>query len=193
MALLSFLISFVLVGSLSAQESLPNNFAVIKTSMGDIRVKLYNNTAPKTVNNFVGLSKGTLPYKDANTGKKVANKAFYKDMIFHKIHPTLGIQTGCPWGTGKGWPGFTIKDEINRKLKFDRPFLVAMAKIDRQPDSAGSQFFITTKAQPHLDGQYTIFGEVVSGYDVVKQISRQPRDAMMKPLNPIKMSEIVIE
>ena len=68
-----------------------------------------------------------------------------------------------------------------------------MAKIENQSDTAGSQFFITTKAAPHLNSKFTIFGEVVSGYDVVKQISRQPRDAMMKPLKPIHLKEIVVE
>ncbi|MCB0379057.1 MAG: peptidylprolyl isomerase [Bdellovibrionales bacterium] len=176
-----------------SQESGLNTFVLLKTSMGDIRLKLYNKDAPLTVQNFVELARGSKPYKDAKTGKRVLDKPFYNGLIFHKVHPKLGIQSGCPWGTGKGWPGFTIKDETGNKLNFDRPYLLGMAKIDGQPDTAGSQFFISTKALPHLNGQYTVFGEVVSGHDVVKRISRAPRDSMMKPLKSITLTEVIVE
>ena len=121
------------------------------------------------------------------------DKPFYNGLIFHKVHPQLGIQTGCPWGNGKGWPGYTIEDETSNKLTFDRPYLVGMAKIQGQNNSAGSQFFITTQKSPHLDGQYTVFGEVVTGQEIVKEISRAARDSMMKPVSPIILKEVIIE
>lgn len=188
-----FLVLFFLPLLSFAELSTPHTYAVLKTSQGDIRLKLYNRDSPKTVENFVGLAKGVKVFRDAHTGKKVRDRPFYTNMIFHKIHPDLGIQTGCPWGTGKGWPGFTIEDETNNKITFDRPYLLAMAKINNQTSSAGSQFFITTKKAPHLNGKYTIFGEVVSGHNIVVNISKAPRDSMMKPLKPIKLNEVIIE
>lgn len=167
-------------------------YAVLKTSEGDIRIKLYNRDAPISVENFVGLALGKKQFRNIKTGKKVKNTVFYKDLIFHKVHPDLAIQTGCPWGNGKGWPGYTIKQEKN-ELKFDRPYLVAMAKIQGNENSAGSQFFITTKPQPHLDKDYTVMGEVETGKTVVDTISRVPRDAMMRPLEPVKLIEVIIE
>ncbi|MCJ8278261.1 MAG: peptidylprolyl isomerase, partial [Bdellovibrionales bacterium] len=158
----------VIMPSLSwAQLSAPNSFAVLKTSKGDIRLKLFNRDSPKTVENFIGLAKGLKQFRDAKTGKKVKDRPFYNGQIFHKVHPDLGIQTGCPWGNGKGWPGYTIADEAKNNLVFDRPYLVAMAKIPGRNKSAGSQFFITTKKATHLNGQYTIFGEVASGHEIV--------------------------
>ena len=167
-------------------------FVTMKTSMGDIKLKLYKKEARRTVENFVGLASGTKSYRDGKTGKKVLNTPFYRDMIFHKIHPELGIQTGCPWGNGKGWPGFTIKHEKN-DLKFDRPYLVAMSRTIKDPNSVGSQFFITTKASPHLNELYTVMGEVISGQDVVRKISLQKRDAMMKPLKPFQLMQVIVD
>lgn len=176
-----------------AQLSAPHSYAVLKTNKGDIRLKLYNRESPKTVENFIGLAKGIKEYRNATTGKKVNGVPFYNGQVFHKVHPDLGIQTGCPWGNGKGWPGYTIEDETDNKLVFDRPYLLAMAKIPDRTKSAGSQFFITTKKASHLDGKYTIFGEVVTGQEIVKSISREPRDAMMKPLSKITLDEVIIE
>lgn len=167
-------------------------YAKLVTSMGTIRLKLYKKEAPRTVENFVGLATGEKSYRDLNTGKKYKDTPFYKKMVFHKVHPELGIQTGCPWGNGKGWPGFTIKNEAN-DLKFDRPFLVGMSRTQDNPNSMGSQFFITTAKSEHLDKTHTVFGEVVSGEDVVKKISLVKRDAMMKPLQPVMLEEILIE
>ena len=193
MKLIFFISLFFLPLFSLAQLSAPHSFAVLKTSKGDIRVKLYNRDSPKTVENFVNLAKGLQTYRDASTGKKMKNTPFYKDLLFHKVHPDLGIQTGCPWGNGKGWPGYTIEDETNNKLTFDRPYLMAMSKISEKKDSAGSQFFITTKRANHLNGKYTIFGEVVTGQEVVLNISKAPRDSMMKPISPIKLIEVLIE
>ncbi len=167
-------------------------FVTLKTSMGDIKLKLYKKDAPRTVENFLGLTLGTKAFRDPKTGKKIKDLPFYKDMIFHKVHPDLGIQTGCPWGNGKGWPGYTLKSEEN-ELKFDKPYLVAMSRIQDSMNSVGSQFFISVKPLPHLNGEHTIFGEVVTGTNIVDQISNARRDAMMKPLKPILLKEVVVE
>ncbi len=190
--LISILV-FLIAVPLSAQQTAGLfTYAVLKTSKGDIRLKLFNREAPMSVENFVGLATGKKQFRDVKTGKKIKDQIFYKDMIFHKVHPDLVIQTGCPWGNGKGWPGYTIKQEEN-ELKFDRPYLVAMAKIQGNENSAGSQFFITTKPHDHFNGKYTVMGEVETGKAVVDAISRAPRDAMMRPLEPIKLNEVVIE
>lgn len=192
MRFLVFMLTYTLATTSWAAPDALFAYVTLKTSMGDIQLKLYKKEAPRTVENFMGLATGSKSYRDSKTGKKAMNKPFYQDMIFHKVHPKLGIQTGCPWGNGKGWPGFTIKQEKN-DLKFDRPYLVAMSRTLQDPNSAGSQFFITTAAAPHLNENYTVMGEVVSGHDVVQKISMQKRDAMMKPLKPIKLMEVTVD
>ncbi len=177
---------------LLAEENALFTFANVETSLGKIRLKLYKREAPNYVENFVGLATGEKQFRNVENGRKVKDVPFYKDMIFHKVHPELGIQTGCPWGNGKGWPGFTVKTEKN-ELKFDKPYLVAMSKIPGDDNSVGSQFFITTKVVPHLDKSYTIIGEVDKGFEIVDKISKMKRDAMMRPLKPIKMKRIVVE
>lgn len=183
---------FVFMPTLQADDNALFAHVTLKTSKGDIQLKLFKKEAPRTVENFLGLASGSKPYRDAKDGQKVRGTPFYDGLIFHKIHPELGIQTGCPWGNGKGWPGFTIKNEKN-DLKFDRPFLVAMSQIQGQDNSVGSQFFITTVPAEHLNKDHTVMGEVVAGHDVVQKISRQKRDAMMKPIKPIKLKEVVID
>jgi peptidyl-prolyl cis-trans isomerase A (cyclophilin A) len=188
------LIVFIFFISLSshAEENALFAFATLKTSMGDIRIRLFKKEAPRYVDNFVNLATGRRGFRDPKTGKKVKDIPFYKDMIFHKVHPDLGIQTGCPWGNGKGWPGYNIKEEKN-ELKFDRAYLVGMSTILGDSNSVGSQFFITTKPAPHLEKAHTVMGEVIEGQSVVRTISRQKRDAMMKPLEPIQLLELVID
>lgn len=192
--MLKVLVFFLLVSSSTAlaESNALFTFVTLKTSRGDIRLKLFKKEAPLTVENFVGLATGKKQYRDVRSGKKVKDEVFYKDMIFHKVHPDLGIQTGCPWGNGKGWPGYTMKNESN-EIKFDRPYLITMSKIQGNPDSVGSQFLITTKDLPYLDEKYTVFGEVESGQEIVDAIAKAPRDAIMRPLSVIKLQEVIVE
>jgi peptidylprolyl isomerase len=127
--------------------------ATITTPRGDIVIKLRPDLAPETVNNFVFL----------------AREKFYDGLTWHRVLENFMAQGGDPQGTGGGGPGYTIKDEFNDTMKFDRPGLLAMARTPA-PNSAGSQFFITTAAAPWLDGQYTIFGEVIQGQEIVNGI-----------------------
>jgi len=168
----------------------PGLYATIKTTMGDITVKLYEKEAPITVRNFVGLARGTKEWKDPKTGQMV-KRPLYTGTIFHRVIPGFMIQGGDPLGTGMGDPGFTIPDEFVPSLKFDVPGRLAMANIG-QPHTGGSQFFITDVPTPHLNGKHTIFGQVIEGQDVVHKIISVPTRSE-KPLTPVKIVSIVIK
>jgi peptidylprolyl isomerase len=127
--------------------------ATITTPRGDIEIKLRPDLAPESVNNFVFL----------------AREGFYNGLTWHRVIQGFMAQGGDPDGTGGGGPGYTIRDEFTDKVLFDRPGIVAMARPSA-PDSAGSQFFITTAPAPHLNNQYTIFGEVLKGQEIADTI-----------------------
>jgi cyclophilin family peptidyl-prolyl cis-trans isomerase len=122
----------------------------------EIRLELYPADAPRTVENFV----------------KLAKDGFYDGLTFHRVVPDFVVQGGCPTGNGTGGPGWTVKAEFNQR-KHVRGTL-AMAR-SQHPDSAGSQFYITYGAQPHLDGSYTVFGQVTSGMEHVDRIKQGDR------------------
>ncbi|HMO58850.1 MAG TPA: peptidylprolyl isomerase [Roseiflexaceae bacterium] len=127
--------------------------ATISTPRGDIVVQLRPDLAPQTVNSFVFL----------------ARDGFYDGLTWHRVLPGFMAQGGDPTGTGAGGPGYNIPAEFTNEVLFDRPGLLAMAR-GGDPDSAGSQFFITTAPAPHLNGQYTIFGQVIQGQEIVDGI-----------------------
>lgn len=151
--------------------------ADLRTTLGTITVRLFEREAPKTVGNFVGLATG-----------RITGEPFYDGLIFHRVMPEFMIQLGCPDGIGTGGPGYVIKDELHPSLRHDRPGVVSMANAG--PGTGGSQFFITEKATPWLDGKHAIFGEVVAGIEVVRQIARQPRDARDKPRADIRVEGV---
>jgi peptidyl-prolyl cis-trans isomerase A (cyclophilin A) len=165
-------------------------FAVIETSKGTIVCKLYEDKAPKTVNNFVGLATGTKSWFDIAKGQKLTTK-FYDGLTFHRVIPGFMIQGGDPEGTGRGGPGYKFEDEIDQSLKFDRPGLLAMANSG--PNTNGSQFFITVGKAEHLNGRHTIFGEVVQGYEIAEQIAKVPKDSSDKPFEPVVIKSVKIE
>jgi cyclophilin family peptidyl-prolyl cis-trans isomerase len=139
----------------SADGKTVHPIAVIETAKGVIKIKLYPEEAPKTVENFI----------------KLANKGYYNGLTFHRVEPGFVIQGGDPKGNGSGGPGYTIPDEKNTKLKHNRG-AVAMAKTSA-PNSAGSQFYIViNKPAPQLDGGYTVFGQVISGQSVAEKIAK---------------------
>lgn len=144
--------------------------ATITTPRGDIVIKLRPDLAPQTVNSFVFL----------------ARDGYYDGLTWHRVIAGFMAQGGDPTGTGAGGPGYTIPAEFTDKVSFDRPGLVAMARPGNDVNGNGSQFFITTAAAPHLDQQYTIFGEVVSGQEIVDAIplrdpmaDTQPGESML--------------
>ncbi len=163
--------------------------ATLHTSEGDIEVELYEDRAPNTVANFVGLATGEQEWTDPNTDE-TRTDPLYDDVLFHRIIPEFMIQTGDPTGTGRGGPGYTFDDEFHDDLRHDGAGTLSMA--NRGPDTNGSQFFITLDAQPHLDGRHAVFGDVVDGMDVVEAIGSVRTDGDDKPLEDVLLESVEI-
>ena len=137
--------------------------ATMHTSAGPIQLELFDEDAPKTVENF----------------RKLSNDGFYDGLIFHRVIPDFMIQGGCPEGSGTGGPGYTFEDEFNQH-KIERG---ALAMANSGPNTNGSQFFIvTTEAAPWLDGKHTVFGQVTEGMDAVDAIERTQTGANDRPV-----------
>jgi peptidyl-prolyl cis-trans isomerase A (cyclophilin A) len=169
---------------------LSDSFATLETTKGAIRVRLFPDTAPKTVENFVGLATGSRSWQDPKTGAE-QQRPLYDGTIFHRVIPDFMIQGGDPLGTGTGGPGYSFEDEVSGPHRFDRPGYLAMANAG--PNTNGSQFFITQVPTPWLDGKHTIFGEVVDGMEVVDAIAGSERDARDRPLQELRLERVVIE
>ena len=164
-------------------------YATFKTSMGNIVVLLYEDKAPKTVENFVGLVTGAKEWTDPKTGQKV-KRPLYNGTIFHRVIPNFMIQGGDPLGTGRGGPGYKFADEFHPDLKHNKPGILSMANAG--PNTNGSQFFITHVPTPHPDNRHSVFGEVVQGQDVVVAIGNVPRDRNDRPMKDVVLNEVVI-
>lgn len=172
--LLSLLALFLVACSAQEEPTTMNRHAILETNKGTIEIELFEDRAPTTTSNFINLSE----------------KGFYDGVIFHRVIPGFMIQGGDPTGTGRGGPGYTIKDEFHPSLRHDKPGMLSMANAG--PNTGGSQFFITVAATPWLDGKHAIFGQVVSGMDVVNQIVSVPRDASDKPREPVVIEHVTI-
>ncbi|MPM43653.1 Peptidyl-prolyl cis-trans isomerase B [bioreactor metagenome] len=168
-----------------------NSTAILHTNHGDISITLFDDMAPKTVANFVGLADGTKEYVDAKTGERVTGR-FYDGLIFHRVIQGFMIQGGCPLGTGTGDPGYKFADEIHPELAFTKPYLLAMANAG--PNTNGSQFFITVDQTPWLNRKHTIFGEVSdeASMAVVDRIALLPTGPMDRPVEPVVMTSVEI-
>ncbi|QDV68678.1 putative peptidyl-prolyl cis-trans isomerase [Rosistilla carotiformis] len=128
--------------------------ATFETTKGKIRIELFPEQTPKTVENF----------------ETLAGKGYYDGLKFHRVIPDFMIQGGCPLGTGTGGPGYNFEDEFVPELRHDGPGVLSMANAG--PNTNGSQFFITHVACPHLDGKHSVFGKVIEGQDVVDSIAQ---------------------
>lgn len=161
-----------------AQPSEPyngtNRLAVFDTNMGTFKIELFEDKAPTTTKNFIGL----------------AEKGFYNGLIFHRVIDGFMIQGGDPRGNGTGGPGYTIPDEFHKELKHASAGILSMANAG--PDTGGSQFFITLDKTPWLDGKHAVFGKVIEGMDVVYKIGKVKTGANDKPVEPIVINEIKI-
>src|SRR5216110_3698163 len=147
--------------------------ATMHTNHGAIELELFDEDAPKTVENF----------------RKLAADGFYDGVIFHRVIKDFMIQGGCPTGTGTGGPGYTFEDEINEHKVAQG----ALAMANAGPNTNGSQFFIvTTEAAPWLDGKHTVFGKVTSGMDVVDAIQAVERDPRDRPAEDVRMEKVTI-
>jgi peptidyl-prolyl cis-trans isomerase A (cyclophilin A) len=162
--------------------------ATIKTSKGALTCRLFDDKAPITVANFVGLARGTRPFKSHPDGRWV-KKAFYDGTTFHRIIKGFMIQGGDQRGTGIGDPGYDVVDEIWPGATHDRAGLLCMA--NRGKNTNGSQFFITDAPARQLDGNYTIFGEC-SPVSVVREIASVPKGPGDRPLSPVTIDRIEI-
>ena len=152
-----------------------NKIAEFNTNMGNFKIELYKDKAPLTVGNFM----------------KLVDEGFYNGLIFHRVIPDFMIQTGCPNGTGYGGPGYTIKDEFDPSLAHEKGVL-SMANTG-QPNTGGSQFFITVKPTSWLDGKHAIFGKVTEGMEVIENISKVQTDRNDKPLKDVMIKKITIK
>jgi peptidyl-prolyl cis-trans isomerase A (cyclophilin A) len=164
--------------------------AKLRTNHGTVTVRLFPDHAPKTVRNFVDLAEGSREWTDPRTGRQAQGR-FYDGTVFHRVIPNFMIQGGDPLGTGTGGPGYKFADEIHPDLRFDRPYLLAMANAG--PGTNGSQFFITTVPTPHLNGKHTIFGEVTEGSDVVEQISKVATGRADRPVDDVVLESVQID
>lgn len=177
-------------------------FATLHTTSGDIRIELFPNHAPKTVRNFVGLATGTQAWKDPRTGAE-RTEPLYDGVVFHRVISGFMIQGGDPLGTGTGGPGYSFDDEIHPELRFDQPYLLAMANagLRRDPVSGkvggtnGSQFFISVTPTPHLNGKHTIFGKVADDASraVVDTIATTPTRAGDRPVEDVTITSVTVE
>lgn len=167
-------------------------YATLHTNFGPIRLELFPNHAPKTVRNFVELAEGTREYIDPRTGQ-LGKGPYYDGTISHRVIAGFMIQMGDPTGTGRGGPGYQFADEFHPDLRFDRPYLLAMANAG--PGTNGSQFFITVAPTPHLNNRHTIFGQVAdeASAKVVEAISNTPTDPRDRPLNDVIIERVEIE
>lgn len=179
-----------LTGLGAGWKETPGMYAVIETNHGTIVAELLDKQAPKTVDNFVGLAEGTKEYTDPNLKEKV-KRHFFDGLSFHRIIPDFMMQGGDPMGNGRGGPGYRFEDEIVADLKFDKPGRLAMANSG--PNSNGSQFFITQKPYPSLNGHYSIFGQVVEGQDVVDKICSTIGTPSGAPKEAVTMKKVTIE
>ena len=157
------------------EVKMTNPTAVIETSMGNMKLELFSDKAPKTVENFV----------------KLAKEDFYDGLKFHRVIKDFMIQGGDPNGDGTGGPGYTIDDECHKDLKHDKKGILSMANSGS--NTGGSQFFITLTATPWLDGKHAIFGKIIEGDDVLDAIGKVEVGANDKPAEDVVMKKVTIE
>ncbi len=166
--------------------------AIVSTSLGDIRINLFADQAPKTVRNFTELAEGTKEWTDPRVRSK-STAPLYNGTIFHRVIPGFMIQGGDPLGTGTGGPGYRFEDEFHPELTFDKPYLLAMANAG--PNTNGSQFFITVAPTTWLNFKHSIFGEVAdqASRDVVDAIAAVETGAQDRPKTDVTINSITIE
>ena len=169
---------------------MPGTYAEFVTSEGSFTVRLFDQEAPNTVENFVGLAEGTKEWMDPRTNQKV-KKPYYDGVVFHRVIDGFMIQGGDPLGQGIGGPGYTFADEFHPKARHDKAGVLSVA--NRGPNTNGGQFFITLAPTPHLDDRHSVFGEVVDGMDVIKKIGGTKISERDRPVTDIVIQTIKIE
>ncbi|MDQ0960518.1 peptidyl-prolyl cis-trans isomerase A (cyclophilin A) [Streptomyces sp. B4I13] len=168
-------------------------YATLKTTLGDVEIRLFPDHAPKTVRNFVELATGEREWVSPKTGVR-STARLYDGTVFHRVISGFMIQGGDPLGNGTGDPGYQFADEFHPELRFDRPYLLAMANSG--PGTNGSQFFITVSPTAWLTRKHTIFGEVTDAasqkvVDAIATVRTNPRTE--RPLEDIVLESVVVE
>ncbi len=163
--------------------------AEFATTEGSFTVRLFDQEAPNTVANFVGLAEGTKEWTDPKTHEKVT-KPFYDGIVFHRVIEGFMIQGGDPLGQGIGGPGYKFADEFHPSLRHSKAGILSMANAG--PNTNGSQFFITLAPTPHLDNRHSVFGEVTEGMDVVRRIGTTPTGRQDRPVKDVVINAVTI-
>lgn len=158
------------------ESKVANRIAVFDTNMGEFEIELFEDKIPITTKNFIDL----------------AQEGFYDGVIFHRIIDGFMIQGGDPTGTGMGGPGYTIEDEFTPELTHESEGILSMANTGR-PHTGGSQFFITLAATPWLDGHHTVFGKVIKGIEVVREIGHVKTGPQDRPVHDVVINKITIK
>lgn len=158
------------------ESKVANRIAVFDTNMGEFEVELFEDKTPITTKNFIDL----------------AQEGFYDEVIFHRIIDGFMIQGGDTTGTGMGGPGYTIEDEFTPELTHESEGILSMANTGR-PHTGGSQFFITLAATPWLDGHHTVFGKVIKGMEVVREIGHVKTGPQDRPVHDVVINKITIK
>jgi len=184
-----FLLTIIII-SMSCKEEYPNLedglYAKFQTNYGDFVAELYYDQAPMTVGNFVSLAEGTNP----KVAEKYKGKKFYDSLTFHRVMKDFMIQGGDPLASGMGDPGYKFPDETTPELKHDTLGILSMANSG--PNTNGSQFFVTHKETPWLDGKHTVFGKVKEGFNIVDSIANAKTAGANKPEEDIVIETIEI-
>jgi cyclophilin family peptidyl-prolyl cis-trans isomerase len=165
------LITLIFLTGCTNMETIAN----FETNQGNFKIKLYDNKAPITTDNF----------------KKLVNEGFYDGLVFHRVISGFMIQGGDPKGDGTGGPGYNIQDEFHPDLKHSKKGILSMANAG--PNTGGSQFFITLSATTWLDNHHSVFGEVIEGMDVVDKIGKVQTGDMDRPVDPVIIEKVFIE
>ncbi|MDI6737869.1 MAG: peptidylprolyl isomerase [Nanoarchaeota archaeon] len=155
-------------------EDIMNTKVMLETSMGNIKIQLFDDKVPVTAGNF----------------KKLVNDGFYNGVIFHRVIDGFMLQGGDPTGTGMGGPGYKIQDEFHPSLTHSKAGILSMANAG--PNTGGSQFFITLAATPWLDGKHAVFGVIIEGMDVVANIGKTPVGAQDKPRTDVVIKKAYV-
>ncbi|WP_135536211.1 MULTISPECIES: peptidylprolyl isomerase [Halostella] len=177
-----------------------NLTATLHTSEGDIDVELFDDRAPRTVENFVNLAEhdpaadadpapDTVTWSDPESGE-TRGDALYDDVAFHRVIEDFMIQGGDPTESGRGGPGYEFEDEFHDELRHDDAGILSMANSG--PDTNGSQFFITLDAQPHLDDRHAVFGKVTEGMDVVEEIGSVETGPNDQPKEEVVLESVTV-
>jgi peptidyl-prolyl cis-trans isomerase A (cyclophilin A) len=169
---------------------LAGTYAKVVTTEGNFTIHLFDQEAPRTVENFVGLAEGTKQWSDPRTNQKV-QQPYYDGTIFHRVIAGFMIQGGDPLGQGIGVPGYNFADEFHPTRRHNKAGILSMA--NRGPNTNGGQFFITLAPTPHLDDRHTVFGEVVDGMDVVNKIGKTRTGDRDRPVKDIVIQTVTIE